>query len=144
MATLTVEQARKKQALCPEGWRFDIERFVCWNDSVTRRYIDLEDNKYICATVEYTKEYERKNNGYCSFNVATGKVLPTLNISEWTRKPETGCAVSHGLGKDVVLGAPEDRKVFKTLCKYAANVSDDLIMQIYTENLEQLRDGRIM
>lgn len=144
MATLTVEQARKKQALCPEGWRFDEYRFVAFNDSVTRRYIDLDDNKYICATVEYTKEYERKNNGYCSFNVATGKVLPTLNISEWTRKPETGCAVSHGLGKSVVLGAPEDRKVFKTLCKYAATVSDDLIMQIYTENLAQLRDGRIM
>lgn len=144
MATLTLEQARKKQALCPEGWRFDEYRFVAFNDSVTRRYIDLDDNKYICATVEYTKEYERKNNGYCSFNVATGKVLPTLNISEWTRKPETGCAVSHGLGKSVVLGAPEDRKVFKTLCKYAADVSDELIMQIYTENLEQLRDGRVI
>lgn len=144
MATLTAEQARKKQALCPEGWRFDEYRFVAFNDSVTRRYIDLEDNKYICATVEYTKEYERKNNGYCSFNVATGKVLPTLNISEWTKNTETGCAVSHGLGKSVVLGAPEDRKVYKTLCKYAATVSDDLIMQIYTENLAQLRDGRIM
>jgi len=145
MATLTKKQYDSRQAAAPEGWKYDAHDFVMFGENKLGKIIPTDETHYIRASVHYTDEYETRTNDYgCKWRVATGRSIPALHLSYWTRL-ESGMSSSQGLGiTKESEGMEQDRKIYKALCKFAATITDDDIMALVNEHWGALLNPRVM
>lgn len=133
MAKITREQFNKWNAQAKNGFQFDLEHFLTWNEKTLTKRIKMENGDIIEFKVEFEKEFETKTNTYgCHWNVETGRYIPMLYITHW--KPSTsGCYHSSGREKSEALGNPENSKKYNVLCKLSEMVNTDEYMKAYTK-----------
>ena len=137
MATITKEQAMKRQAAAPTGWRYDWKHYVLWGENQITRSLNQDDGSILTGAVSFREIYETRTNEYgCRWNVPTGKYCIELRVSRWVESG-SGAWVSHGLGKTMRLGLGEfTRKTYKDLCKTAATVTDEMITGLHQHGAE--------
>lgn len=139
MPTITKEQALKRQASAPEGWLYDIRHFVLWNEHQLLRKLPQDDGSIVIGYVSFRENQEKRTNDYgCSWTVYAGNYSPVLTVRRWT---ESGSGsdvwTSSGLGNTKKLSEEKlARRNYKALCKFAASVSDELIMDLLTGKLQ--------
>lgn len=132
--TITREQATRRQAQAPENWRYDWRYAAIHGEHTIVRTVNVDDTHHIQARAIYRDEYEEFNRWK-----RTGRQIPTLHVSLYA---DTGTAfVSHGLGKWFTIGEPEKNKNYKALCKCAADITDEYIMEIYNADRKYLTEG---
>ena len=129
MATITKEQVLKLQAQAPEGWRFDWKYYVIHGEKTLIRLIKRDDTHYTEARIDYRENYKTITNSYgCRYNQRTGTNYISMNVSNWT-VDANGTGHSYGLGHFENLDNGEHpRKNYKDLCKIAATVTDETII----------------
>lgn len=131
MPTITKEQALKRQASCPAGWKYDWKHYVIWGDNVIRRRIWTDKTHFIEASIEYRENLKAlpTYDGRSTYNVPAGHHHIALSISAWTYYPENDTASSSGMGHwENLDNGQHPRKNYKDLCKIAATVTDEMIM----------------
>lgn len=138
MATITKEQAMKRQAQAPEGWAYDWKHYVMWGEHQLTRRLEQKDGSVIKATVAWRENYTQHTNEYgCSWRTPSGTHSPELHVSRWVESRTPGIWESFGLGKGERMSAEEHpRKVYKDLCKYTATVTDDQILALWQSGNE--------
>ena len=135
MARLTREQYNKWNAQAKNGFQFDLEYYLTWNEKTLTKKIKMENGDIIEFKIEYIKEFETKTNDYgCKWNVETGRYIPTLYITHW-RPSTSGCFHSHGHEKEETLGSPESSKKYNILCKLSETVNTDQYMEGYKKKI---------
>lgn len=130
MATITREQAEKRQAMAPQGWTYDWRQYVLFGYHRLYRDIKQPDGSVIRGTVSYSENYRRETNQYgCSWNVRTGTLSPYLHTAKWTETSTPGVWQSYGMGREVRIGTDElAKRDYKKLCNYAAKITDEMIL----------------
>ena len=138
MATITREQAMKRQEQAPQGWRYDWKHFVVWNENQLTRTIEQDDGSLIKVLVAWRENYDKHTNEFgCSWRTPSGTYSPELHVSRWVQGSTPDVWTSHGLGKGELLSTERHgRKVYKDLCKYAATVTDEQILAIWNAGAE--------
>lgn len=129
--TITKKQYDAKTAITPAGWSYDWRHAVVWGDHRVTKSIPLDADHVLIATIGYRAEIVRERNPYgCIIPRETGRQVPTLNVKRWTQRPGERFATSSGLGASVAVGEPQDRKIYKALCKIAAEVTEEQIFDL--------------
>lgn len=139
MATLTREQAHKRQAAAPDGWNYDWKHYLCWGENQLKRQIRQPDGALVIGTVRWRENSEKhfSPTGY-TYTTPSGNYSPFLNVSRWTETaPGSDVWTSYGLGKDMQLsGEKFTRRNYKELCNFAGSVSDQQILDLFFGNLQ--------
>lgn len=125
MSKLTREQANRWNAQAKNGFTFDIEHYVIWNEKGLKKRVPTETG-FTQFKLGYNDEIETVTNEYgCKYNRRTGRYVPTLHISEWKPTHTEGVYSSDGLGQFIPVGAPQDKKNYKVLCDISATINVD-------------------
>lgn len=145
MPTLTKKQYDSRQAAAPTGWRYAATAYIMRGENELVRNIDIDADHYVQARVLYVDEYARKTSpSGCTYRVETGRHIPALHISYWTRL-ESGMASSTGLGKYYeVPERVQDKKIYKALCNYADTVTEEHILDRVAECWPDLLNARVL
>ena len=134
MATITREQAMKRQAQAPENWRYDWKHYVIWNENQLIRNIEQADGSVIRATVSFREGIVKHATDWGStWNTPSGTYHVEVRVNRWTcSNPETDVWTSYGIGKARRISVAEfTRRNYKDLCKLAAEVDDKVIMDVW-------------
>ena len=136
MPTITRKQYESKKAMTPEGWEYDVQTAVIWGRHELTRRVYLDEFHFVAATICYKDEPVPGNRW-----ATTGRQIPVIHVQYWTLNPKKNLSTSSGLGSDYMpIGEPEPRKNYKSLCKYAAEITEERIMDIYTANRKKCLD----
>lgn len=141
MATITKEQALKRQAAAPENWVYDFRHYVLWGENQLQRKLLQDDGSMIIATVGWQENRKTCRNDYgCTWTVPAGNYTPVVGIRRWTERG-SGSDVWTSSGFGISKKLTEEkfaRRNYKDLCKFAATVPDDLIIELYrSRNLQE-------
>lgn len=121
MPSITREQAARWNAKARNGFTFDVQKYVVWGEKTLHQIIDLGDGDRMEIRLLYQEEYERKTNEHgCSWNVRTGRYLPTVHLTRW--HPSGAAWTSQGLGDWITAGEPQTSKKFDVLCKLSGQI----------------------
>lgn len=130
---MTREDVKKINSECKNGFEFYLYGYLMRKEKELSKRINLADNQYLEARLEWHEVTERKTNEWgCSWNVKTGEVQPALRLSVWTNK-ENGMAVSYGLGYTEVAGSPVKRRSMKRLQDITNNWTTENIVRLYEQ-----------
>lgn len=131
MPKLTRDQFSRWNAKAPEGWAFDVRTYCIWGEKTLVRYIAIDGDHKIELHVEFRPEYEKRRSEFgCAYTVETGRHIPSLHVSRWTRSASgSGTFVSHGLGRWIKIGEPQTAKKYDVLCKIASTINADEYVQ---------------
>lgn len=133
MAKITREQFNKWNDQAKNGFQFDLQYFLTWNEKTLTKKIKMENGDIIEFKIEYDKEYEKYTNEWkVTRNVETGRYIPMLYITHW-RPTQSGCYTSSGWAKSEILGSPENSKKYNVLCKFSETVNTDEHMKAFTK-----------
>ena len=117
MPSLKVEQLKKWTAALPEGWRFDVQKYLTWGDKEI--YFDGAENAqgvFYRMTLEYREE--RNGSGWAART--TGRQLPTVQISRYTPTGSDLYSVVHILTE--TAGEAQSKKNYNALVKLAGSI----------------------
>lgn len=117
MPSLKVEQLKKWTAALPEGWRFDVQKYLTWGDKEI--YFDGAENAqgvFYRLTLEYREE--RTGSGWAARS--TGRQLPTVQISRYTPTGSELYSVVHILTE--TAGDAQSKKNYNALVKLAGSI----------------------
>lgn len=117
MPSLKVEQLKKWTAALPEGWRFDVQKYLTWGDKEI--YFDGAENAqgvFYRMTLEYREE--RNGSGWAARS--TGRQLPTVQISRYTPTGSELYSVVHILTE--TAGDAQAKKNYNALVKLAGSI----------------------
>ena len=117
MPSLKVEQLKKWSAALPEGWRFDVQKYLTWGDKEI--YFDGAENAqgvFYRLTLEYREE--RNGSGWAARS--TGRQLPTVQISRYTPTGSELYSVVHILTE--TAGDAQAKKNYNALVKLAGSI----------------------
>lgn len=138
MATITKEQAVKRQAAAPENWVYDFRHYVLWGENQLERRLQQSDGTIIAGTVSWRENRETRRNDYgCSWTVPAGNYSPVLSVRRWA---ERGSGVWMSSGGSISRKLSEEkfaRRNYKELCKFAATVPDDMILELFRSGKSQ-------
>ena len=130
MAKITREQYNKWNAQAKNGFSFDLQFFVTWNEKTLTKKVKMENGDIMEFKIEYQKEFETKTNEWgCRWNVETGRYIPMLNVTHWKPSTTSGCYHSGGWEKSEIIGSPETSKKYNVLCKLSETVNTDEYMK---------------
>lgn len=131
MAILTREQFNKWNAQAQNGFGFDIERYVVWNEKTLTKNINHADGSIIRFRLEYYPEVETIENEYgYRYNQRTGQFLPTLQIDRLRPTRTEGCYGVQSV-KKITVGNAEKSQKYAVLCKISGIINiDDYIKDI--------------
>lgn len=127
MAKLTREQLIKWNDKAQNGFTFDIQYFLIWNEKTLIKDIEQEDGTIIRFKLWYRSEYETKTNSYgCKWNERTGKHIPVMKIEKLI-PTKTGSSMYsvHTIKDNMQMGKPEKTLKYATLCKISGIVNTD-------------------
>lgn len=124
---MTNADVAKVNAGCANGFQLNVYNAVMRKEKDLTKKIPMGDNRYLEATLTWSKEVVNKANDYgCTYPVETGNVRPILHLSVWTSK-ENGMATSRGLGYWLDAGEPVKRRSVKALQELTKEYTEDKI-----------------
>lgn len=137
MARITREQFNRWNAQAQNGFEFDFQYYVIWNEKTLTKKVKVTNGDIVEFKIEWDKETERKTNEWgCCWTVETGRYIPMLYITIW-HPSNTGCFTSTGWAKSEKLGDPETSKKYNVLCKLSAGINtDEYIKEITVADCE--------
>lgn len=136
MAKVTREQVNRWEAKLVNGFRFDLNFFLMWNDKRVKKCLKLEDGRMLEAVLEYRD---------ITHNYAKVGVQPVLHLSVWEScGPDSGMMKSNGMGAYIEMGATQDKRKYNELVKLSAMVDDGKIMALALEKIPQLENAVIV
>jgi hypothetical protein len=121
MARLTREQAQKWSAQAANGFTFDIEWFLTWNEKQLIKSIKQDNGEIIQFKIRFRKESERVQGRYCAYTRETGRVIPEMDIYRLLPL-ESGCYRVLTIKSGVTLGEPQEKRAYKTLCECSKDI----------------------
>ena len=128
MPSITREQIERMNSQAPDGWSFDWKYYVIHGEKTIRRMIPLDDSHVVEARICYSENIETRQNEFCSWRVPAGHYHVCLHVSNWT-VDANGTGHSFGLGHFENLDhAQHTKRNYKDLCKIAANIVDETIL----------------
>ncbi len=125
MAKITKEQFNKFNAELKNGFRFDLNFFLTWNEKRATKKIELENNKVLKINLEY---YD--NSRYIQYKKISGADL-VISFSVW--EPSGDLYVSYGIGTKKVLISGLPRKEFKRIQAESENWNNDKCLELFKE-----------
>ena len=126
MARLTREQYQKWNGQAQNGFTFDIQEYIGWNEKALTKSIKQPDGTIIQFKIEYYPEYERKTNQWgCHWNVETGRQIPMMRIDRLVPGSTEGIYIVHTVKEKITMGEPENTKKYSTLCRISGTVNTD-------------------
>lgn len=126
---MTNADVAKVNAGCANGFQLSVYNAVMRKEKDLTKKIPMGDNRYLEATLTWSKEVVNKTNDYgCTYPVETGNVKPILHLSVWTSK-ENGMATSRGLGYWLDAGEPVKRRSVKALQELTKEYTEDKIWE---------------
>ena len=126
---MTNADVAKVNAGCASGFQLNVYNAVMRKEKDLTKKIPMGDNRYLEATLTWSKEVVNKTNDYgCTYPVETGNVKPILHLSVWTSK-ENGMATSRGLGYWLDAGEPVKRRSVKALQELTKEYTEDEILR---------------
>lgn len=141
MANIKAADVLKWDAMCKNGFRFDVRYWMIHNEKTVSKIVETDDG-HIQIHLLWMDDYETKTNEYgCSWKVPTGKKIPVANVSFWRPTGSMGVFSSMGIGKWIPIGDPVARKSFKTLIDATATIDIDAMTEIGMK--ERFASGRI-
>ena len=99
MAKITVEQVKKINSKCDNGFRLDVQYFLIHSEKTLYKDIDINNNLKIEVKINYCPEYENS----LGYNRETGKLIPTLNFRKWVRESDESLWTSTDWGKRKII-----------------------------------------
>lgn len=124
MAKITIEQVKKFNAACKNGFVLDLEHLEIWGKKRCRKNFKIDDSGVLYAfTLEFYEE---------SKNFAKVGVYPVLVIEKLTPIGTTG---AHGVRylKEERLGETVKRKSVKVLQDLTANYTEEKAVSMIRE-----------
>lgn len=131
MAKITREKVEEINAKCKNGFMFNLQTFIYSGEKNVIKYIDIEDNKKISATLSY---YDRRLQGSYTY-----KPVICLHLAIWNVE-ENGMMCSHGLGATIELSGPCEKRKFNDLIAKTAEFDDATILDYASQNMERLKN----
>lgn len=115
---ITREQVKKWNGQAKGGFNLDIEYLLTRNEKTLVKYIKITEKVTIEFRLWYMEEIERRTNEHgCSWNVPTGRQIPTLTINLLRTTTTDGVYTSVPIKWRITQGEPEKTKKYSTLCK---------------------------
>lgn len=130
MAKLTKEQAIRWTKQCGNGFIFDARHYIMNSEKQCVREDIISDTKRVRTTVLFMDEIVTKNNGYCSYNVRSGKYIPCVHVATYTCRPDSDFMSSSGLGHFFKAGDAVERQTYKTLAELSKTIDIDKYVAI--------------
>lgn len=131
------KQIEAINAKCKNGFYFNIREFQERGEKTLVKTITVsKDEKVVEVKLYWHKEVFHKKNE-CGVNVPhyTGNVIPQILISIWTKKKESPCWHSYGLGTHhLFCEYPCNKQLMNKLCEVTEHISDDFIRSLLPEN----------
>lgn len=119
---ITSEQVHKYNAQCKNGFEFDVYHFQCMNEKQFIKFIELNNNDIVKATIEY---YDN---------------IPTLHIHEGYS--DGRFATFSGLGQWFKLGDYQKTKRVNILIALTEKITDAFILSKVDERI--LKNSRVV
>lgn len=130
--SITRDQINTINAKMSNGFRLDLRHLACWGEKQAVKYIQLDDNTTLTATLAWQSSYEHRTTVYRqTITVPNGMHHIALNLSVWHHKDGEQVATSHGLGQWIDVGPDAPRCNFSAIQKLTANYDDAAILALY-------------
>ena len=114
MANITKEQILKIKNMCSNGWRFDAQYYIYYNEKTLIKEVKLDDENFL----EFTLRYNYKNQ-------------VSLHISKFYQAKGKEYASTNGMGKSRILEeVPVKRKSINNLIKFTKDLNDEKLLEI--------------
>lgn len=134
---ITREQVIKMNSKMSNGFSVDLWTLGVWGEKQCTKKVYIgnpENGEYVKFSILWHPEFEERKTAYGqSFNVKTGRSVPTLHLSRWEKGKTEGVDVSHGTGKYISIGEAQERKNFSVLQKLTATFTDEKIKEVMNE-----------
>ncbi|MGL4802008.1 MAG: hypothetical protein ACRC18_07055 [Cetobacterium sp.] len=139
MANITKEQVIKINSKCDNGFKLDIEYFLIHGEKRLNKQISINKNMMVECKIQFNTEYEN-SQGY---NRPTGKLIPTLQFTKWSRRDEDSLYTSSDWGKKKEISNERPaRRNMALLQKLTSNFNEDtlkaLIIEFYGNIFEEV------
>lgn len=133
---MTKAQVEKINGKMSNGFELDLWQALVNNEKFATKKIYLNDEKtsYLKASLWFEEKYER-------FQVVG--LCINLNVSKWD-VDENGTGHSYGLGLNRKFPYGKSKKMFNDICKFTAEISDDMILEMYNGNKRAAEDAVIL
>lgn len=126
MATITREQFEKWNAQAKNGFKLDLQYYLCFSEKTLIKDIPQANGDIIQFKLWYLPEYETKTNEYgCRWNVRTGRQIPMMRIEKLLKTSTEGSYQVVTIKDDRPMGEPEKTLKYSTLCKISGTVNID-------------------
>lgn len=126
MATITREQFEKWNAQAKNGFKLDLQYYLCYSEKTLIKDISQANGDIIRFNLWYLPEYETKTNEYgCSWNFKTGRQIPMMRIEKLLKTGTEGCYQVVTIKDDRPMGEPEKNMKYSTLCKISGTINID-------------------
>ena len=124
MAKITIEQIKKINDKCFNGFKLDTQYFLLHNEKTLYKDININEGLKIEVKINYYAEYENS----LGYNRPTGKLIPTLNFRKWVNNDNSTMWSSTDWGKRKIISDERPtRKNISLLQKLTKEVTDELI-----------------
>lgn len=121
MARIEFAKINKINEGCGNGFKLDIQYYVCYKEYALEKYDLIEDNIYKKYRLSFRQHYDYVTNEYgCKYPKYDGTYDIYLNIN--TSKREDKVIITEGLGKDILLEEGITRKTIKKLQEWSSKL----------------------
>lgn len=118
MASIDIAKIKKINEGCANGFKLDIQYYVCYKEYSLEKYDLISDNIYKKYRLSFREHYDYITNEYgCKYPKYDGTYDIYLNINH-SRKEEK-MIITEGLGKDILLENGITRKTIKRLQEWS-------------------------
>lgn len=143
MAKLTREQLQKINNSCDNGFKLDLNYFFIHGEKALVKNVNIDEKQYLKAFINFCDELEEVTQGNgIKYRKSTGRKIPYIRVSLYHRGEHADS--SYGLGKMIYLGNGVARKSLSLLQKSTKKVTDELIKNLYENNIELLNNSIII
>ena len=130
MAKITVEQVKKINSKCDNGFKLDIQYFLNTNEKILYKDVNINENLKIEVNIKYYPEYENS----LGYNRPTGNLIPSLSFRKWISEHNGSMWSSTDWGKSKIISDERPtRKNISLLQKLTKEVTDELIRDYIIE-----------
>lgn len=121
MARIEFAKINKINEGCENGFKLDVQYYVCYKEYTLEKYDLMQDNIYKKYRLSFRQHYDYVVNEYgCKYPKYDGTYDVYLNIN--TSRREDKMIITEGLGKDVLLEKGVTRKTIKKLQEWSSKL----------------------